>query len=108
MLNFQQITQHKLETDPYGWAAVGNLFSGADAESLATTYPSDHFKTVAGYDGAKDYEYEARELIGMGADGISHPEELSDSWLCLADDLLSPEYRTAMSSLSGCDLADSP
>src|SRR5215467_6057927 len=108
MLNFQQITRHKLETDPYCWAAVGNLFSPSDAEALAITYPSDHFKTVSGYGGEKDYEYEARALIAMGADSIAHTEELSDSWLCLARDLLSPAYRSALSSLSGCDLSTAP
>jgi SM-20-related protein len=108
MLNFEQITRHKLETDPYNWAAVGNLFSPTDAEALATTYPSDHFKTVAGYGGEKDYEYEARALIAMGAAGISYSGELSDSWVCLANDLLSPAYRVAMSSLTGCDLANAP
>jgi hypothetical protein len=106
MINWSQITQHKLETQPYHWAVIGELFSPKDAADLAASYPCYHFKSVSGRGGEKDYEYEARSLIGMGAATVSYPEELSHAWRSFANDLLSPEYRSAMSLLIGYDLTD--
>jgi len=104
MLDLKQISRRTLETEPYSWAEVDGLFAPADAAALSATYPRDHFKTVRGHDGEKEYEYEARGLLGMGADTVTHGGELSAAWQELARDLLSPEYRTAMSLLTGRDL----
>jgi Rps23 Pro-64 3,4-dihydroxylase Tpa1-like proline 4-hydroxylase len=104
MINLKQIARHRLETDPYSWAVIDDLFSQEDAEALAASFPCDHFKLVSGYGGEKDYEYEARALIGMGAKTVSHGAELSEIWRELAHDLLSPAYRAAMSLMTGCDL----
>jgi hypothetical protein len=108
MIDLTQIARHTLQTEPYAWAEIGNLFSPKDAAALATTFPRDHFKTVVGYDGENDYEYEARALVAMAANAISHPEGLSQAWLSLAYDLISPAYRICMSSLTGCDLTTVP
>lgn len=108
MIEFTQIARHKLQTQPYAWGAVSNLFLPKDAKELAASFPRDYFKTVASYGGEKDYAYEARELIAMGAMTISQPEELNAAWLGLAHDLLSPAYRIAMSLLTGCDLITVP
>ncbi|HEY6393735.1 MAG TPA: polysaccharide pyruvyl transferase family protein [Bryobacteraceae bacterium] len=108
LMKLAHIGHHRLETDPYRWAAIANLFNPDDAARLADTYPCDHFKLVAGYGGEKDYEYEARALIGMGEDVIAFPDDLSDAWRALAGDLLSPEYRAAMTALTGCDLMQAP
>ena len=104
MIELTQIVRSVLQTQPYSWASVDNLFSPADAAALADSFPCDHFKTVSGYGGEKDYEYEARSLIAMGANTVSHPQELSKSWLRLANDFLSPAYRDAISSLTKCDI----
>ena len=108
MIDLTQIARNTLQTEPYDWAEVGNLFSPKDAAALAASFPRGHFKAVVGYGGEKDYEYEARELVPMGANAISHPEDLSDWWLRLAHDLLSPAYRIAVSLLTGCDLTTVP
>lgn len=108
MINWSQITQGRLETEPYRWAVIDGLFSPKDAADLAATYPRDHFKTLSARGGEKDYDYDARNLIGMGAGTASYPEELSDAWRSFANDLLSPEYRSAMSLLIGRDLSDAP
>jgi len=107
MINLTEILRPALHMQPYAWAAIGNLFSRKDAAALVASFPRDHFKTVLYY-GERDYEYEARALIGMGASEISHPEELSEAWLALAHDLLSPGYRTSMSLLTGLDLTIAP
>lgn len=108
MINLNRISEHKLETEPYRWARIDGLFSPQDAKALATTYPHDHFKRLQAHGGEKDYDYEARSLIRMGADAPSFPDELSAAWRGFAEDLLSPAYRNAMSLLTGCDLSDSP
>lgn len=105
MIDLERIRKSKLEREPYRWAAIDRLFKEADAERLARSFPSDHYKLVSGYGGEKDYEYEARELIAMGADRISNPSDLSDAWRSLAEDFLSPSYRNALSELTGCDLS---
>lgn len=106
MIDLDRISQSKIEVEPYRWALVEGLFLPADAEALASTFPRDHFKRLSHYGGDKDSEYEARALIGMGAQEVSRPEELSGAWRKLARDLLSPAYRAAMSLVSGCDLSD--
>ena len=104
MINFAEISRKKLRDQPFAWAEIGNLYSPADATALASSFPGDNFKTIEAYGGEKSYFYEARALIGMGADSISNPEQLSDAWLELANDLLSDTYRKVMSSLTGLDL----
>ncbi|HMG32696.1 MAG TPA: 2OG-Fe(II) oxygenase [Blastocatellia bacterium] len=104
MIDFERIEKHKLHSVPYAWAHIDSLFTPEDAGDLASTFPQDQFKTVIGNDGEKEYEYEARELIAMRSDRISHADELSPAWQQLARDLLSSNYRRAMSSLTGCDL----
>lgn len=106
MIELTRITPAALAVEPYRWAFVDRLFSPADAAALAASFPRDHFKTVKGYDGEKGYEYEARALIGMNAAEPSRAEFLSPAWRRLAEDLLSPEYRRAMSRLTGMNLAE--
>jgi hypothetical protein len=106
VIDLQRIVRGTLRTDPYQWAAIGDLYTPADSAALAKTFPRDHYKLVAAYGGEKDYAYEARPLIGMGADTIAYRDELSDAWQRLADDLLAPAYRNAIARLTGCDLAD--
>lgn len=105
MIDLTKLTPEALATEPYRWAFVGGLFSPADADALARSFPRDHFKTVRGYDGEKGYEYEARALVGMDAAGASHAGRLSEAWRRLAADLLSPEYRAAVSRLTGLDVS---
>ncbi len=104
MIDVEQLARGTLRTDPYRWAAVDSLFAPADAVALAAAFPRDHYKLVAGPDGEKDYHYEARALVPMGADTIAHAADLREPWQRLAADFLSTAYRTALSALTGCDL----
>jgi len=108
MLSLQRITQQKMETEPYQWAHIDQLFSMADAAHLATSFPRDKFKKVKGYDGEKGYEYMSRSLVHMGAQVISHAEGLDPAWLALAGDLLSAEYRSALKQVTGLDVTSAP
>lgn len=108
MIDLTQLTPQALSTQPYRWAFVDRLFSPADSQTLVATFPRDHFKTVAGYDGEKGYQYEARSLIAMGADAPTRPQSLHPAWQRLAEDLLSPAYREAMARLTGVTLGNLP
>jgi len=108
MIDLNRISVAKLETNPYRWAAIDRLFSPQDAAALAATFPRDHFKRLATYDGQKDFEYEIRSVIRMGETSISRESELSAAWRELTRDFLSPHYRAAISSLTGVDLRNAP
>src|SRR5215204_3897326 len=108
MIDLTRITSQTLSSEPYRWAFVDQLFSTADAQALADTFPRDHFKTVKGFDGEKGYEYEARSLIHMGASAATHAESLRSAWRQFADELLSPAYREVMTGLTGVDLSELP
>jgi hypothetical protein len=108
IVRLDKIRRHAMSKVPYEWAFVNELYSDQDAAALVSTYPRDHFKTVKGYDGEKGYEYESRALIHLGASSIAFADELSESWRRLAGDLLSYEYREAMSRLTGRNLFTAP
>ncbi|MBN2977663.1 2OG-Fe(II) oxygenase [Pseudomonas lactucae] len=108
MLDLSRLTPAALTTHPFSWAQIDKLYSVEDGAALAASFPHDHFKTVSGYGGEKNYDYEARALVGMGTGTIVFPEALSEAWLRLAQDLGSAAYREAMSHLSGIDLRSVP
>jgi len=108
MIDLTRIVAQPLSLEPYKWAIIESVFSPVDGNALAASFPCDNFKTIKGYDGEKGYEYEARALIHMGASAPSHGEHLSIPWLELADELLSPAYRSAISALTELDLTDLP
>jgi hypothetical protein len=106
MMDLDRIMDARLHRQPYRWGTVDRLYSAADAAALAATYPRDHFRLISGYGGEKDYEYEARPLIVMGASEISFESHLSDAWRSFARLFLSPAYREAVAAISDCDLRD--
>jgi SM-20-related protein len=106
MIDLDRIMDTPLQRQPFRWGAVDGLYSAADAASLMTTYPGDHFRLISGYGGEKDYEYEARPLIAMGANEVQFEFHLSRAWQSFARALLSPAYREAVAAMSGCDLRD--
>jgi len=108
MIDLNRISASHLETEPYRWAAIDQLFSPQDAAALAATFPQDHFKRLATYDGQKDFDYQVRCLIRMGEASISRARRLSAAWRALANDFLSFDYRASMSSLTGFDLSHAP
>jgi Polysaccharide pyruvyl transferase/2OG-Fe(II) oxygenase superfamily len=106
VIDLARLEQGKLATQPYEWTFVNGLYSERDAKLLADYYPTDNFKTVRGYDGEKSYEYEARALIKMWDTEPFQAEQLTDTWRRLANSLMSPNYRAAMSRLTGRDLSN--
>lgn len=108
MLNLPMLTRAPLHTQPFRWGRITELYSPADAAALVATYPRDSFKTVSGYGGEKDYEYQARQLVEMGTGRIIHEQHLSPAWRRLASELTAPDYRLALSTLTDMDLRNAP
>ena len=104
-IRLERIVDHALEVLPYQWTMIYQLFDSQQSFDLATSYPSDHYKTVEGYDGEKGYFYEVRAFIPMGKKEVMYSDQLSPGWRQLAEDLLSDEYRQAISQLMGIDLS---
>lgn len=104
MIQLFRLDPRLLSSEPYEWAFIDGLFAPDDAAELASSFPRDNFKTITGYDGEKGYAYSARSLVAMGADTPARAEHLSPAWRQLADDLLSPAYRTALALLVGREL----
>jgi Polysaccharide pyruvyl transferase len=50
VIDLKRVMGARIETQPYRWAAIGNLFSPGDAAALAATFPGDHFKHLAADD----------------------------------------------------------
>jgi len=108
IIRMPRLWRGEMRTDPFEWAVIDDLFAPADAAELVATFPRDHFATIEAYGGEKDYKYDARSLIPMGANSPFHPEALSPAWQRLAADFVSPAYRAALSALTGTDLTDHP
>jgi hypothetical protein len=106
ILSVAAIDGAAMNQEPYRWAFVDGLFSPDDALKLARSFPRDRFRRVAGHDGEKGYEYLSRSLVHMGARTPSAPAGLSPEWRALVGDLLSSDYRRAVSRATGLDLAD--
>jgi SM-20-related protein len=107
-LDLRPLLSGRLEHDPCSWGVIDEVFSNAVGRMLTDSYPLDHYQTVSATGGEKDYSYDVRELIPFGKAAVSHSGELSAAWRGLADDLLSPRYRAAVSMLSGVDLRHAP
>ncbi|ROL81459.1 oxidoreductase [Pseudomonas protegens] len=108
MLDLKTLTKQPLHSHPFRWGQIADLYSPENAAALATTYPHDAFKTVSGYGGEKDYEYQARQLVEMGTGRIVHEHSLSPVWRELANELTGPAYRLALSTLTDMDLRTAP
>lgn len=108
MLDVTAISRSDLQSEPYWWTEIGGLFDARGGRALAGSYPRDHFKTLSGHDGEKQFLYESRSLLHMGARRPSFASELSPAWQELAGDLVSPGYRAAMSLLTCRDLTAAP
>src|SRR5207253_1845495 len=88
------------------WGVVDGLFDEADQRALFDEYPVEPFVTIAGDDGEKGYEYDARNLVSMGGFAPWRPDRLSEPWFRFATDLCLPAYRDALAELTGVALDD--
>lgn len=105
IIDLRQIITQRMNREPYSWAIINHLFTPQTEAALSRTFPLDHFKPVRGIGGEKDYEYDVRALVRMGADKVSNSRDLREPWFSLAKQFLSAAYRGALSDLIEFDLS---
>ncbi|MEO7384860.1 MAG: polysaccharide pyruvyl transferase family protein, partial [Novosphingobium sp.] len=105
ILDFEAIRRSRLNSEPYRWGQQTELFAPAETARLVDEFPTRGFWTIAGVEPGRHYQFVARSLISMGSNRPNGLRNLSDAWSAFALDLLSPEYRAAVSDAVGLDLS---
>jgi hypothetical protein len=101
VIDFDAIASAPLRREPFEWALVERAIDPARAASLIDTFPVDDFWRLSHDDGEKSDMYAARPLVILGDDRPANLAPLPGPWRELVDDLLSPEYRSALSQFLG-------
>lgn len=112
-INLDALRSAEVHTEPWRWAHYAGAF--LEPEELAKVYPSAGMVhepkdyTVSG-GGDQDSSWSTldtrRTLVDVGTDEPMIWSDLDERWLDVAADLVSPEYREALSEVVGIDLAD--
>ncbi|WP_327327082.1 2OG-Fe(II) oxygenase [Streptomyces sp. NBC_01210] len=108
VLDLGAIERAELHQDPYQYAVIPRSF-GDDtaARGLCDEFTVDGFvrsERQTGSGGGKQYLMNSRTIIKDGQAGRNGTVDLSDRWRWLIEELLSDEYRAALTTLTGTDL----
>ncbi len=107
LLDLARLRSATLNRYPFEWAYIEESFkSPQGGVELLETFPRKDFWHIRGGDGEKFSDYAARPLVTLGATHPAALAPLAPAWRKLVADLLSREYREALSELTGRDLAD--
>jgi SM-20-related protein len=117
ILNIEAIREASMQTEPYPFAAYDGTFK--DVDRLLAAFPDDGFEYHAqrrllenlGRKGSDDWyrhNVRTRPLLNLGDSAPHEPDALDEVWLEVADDLSSPEYREALTELTGFDVRELP
>lgn len=107
-VNLDALRSAEVATEPWRWAHYQGAFH--EPEALAQVYPTSAMvlQPLSGYapDATGDPATldSKRSLIDLGAQEPSGAGDLDERWLQVAADLLSLEYRAALSDVVGFDL----
>lgn len=109
ILNTQSLIDAQLREEPFRWAHITESFLlPTVADELRESFPADGFgrkQRRLGESSVSGGHYlNGRGLITRETAEVHRRETLSQIWSQLADDLLSDDYRHAMSQLTGIDL----
>jgi len=105
MLNFNAISKGKLVTEPYKWGVLENVWENEKvARLLASEFPTEDFSYRLYGKGF----YLKRTLVKLGEKGASEQKDLSPSYVKLAKDLCSDDFRTSVEKATGMSLAGHP
>lgn len=111
-LDLEALASARLNPDPAPWAAYDNVFQ---EHVLSAAFPVNHFQEhtqrtlleALGKQGTEawyQHNVETRPLLELGRKEVHEPEGLSEAWLEVANDLLSPEYRDCISEVTEHDV----
>jgi len=111
MLNTQSLIDAELADEPFRWTHIPESFVSAQAaDELRRDFPVEGFgrkqRRLAESSVSGGHYLNGRGLITRETGEIFRPDTLAPAWIALAQDLLSDDYREAMSKLTGIDLTD--
>jgi hypothetical protein len=117
ILNIEAIHNASMVDDPYPYAPYVNTFSEVD--SLLNAFPDNGFEyhaqrrlleNLGRKDSPEWYQHNVctRALLTLGETTPHEPAGLADVWLALAEDIVSAEYREALTELTGFDVRPYP
>jgi hypothetical protein len=117
VLDLDSLSSAEMHNDPYPFALYDAAFQGG--MDLDAAFPADFFSWHSqrvlldalgkqGSDAWFQHNVATRPLLELGETEPFEPDGLSAPWLALARDLSSPEYRYAISELSGHDVRELP
>lgn len=105
MINFKAITKGKFNTSPYKWGVVESIWSDEKtARTLVSEFPTEQFNYHlygAGF-------YLKRTLVKLNGKKAYYAKSLPDSFVKLADDLVSDTFRQAVETFTGLSLKGHP
>jgi SM-20-related protein len=109
MLNTQSLIDAKLHDEPFQWAHIRESFVSPQAVAeLRRDFPVEGFgrkqRRLAESSVSGGHYLNGRGLVTRETGEIFRPDTLAPAWIALANDLLSDDYREAMSKLTGIDL----
>ncbi|AFY51253.1 hypothetical protein Nos7524_5541 [Nostoc sp. PCC 7524] len=121
MLQLDAIRQTSMQEVPYHWAVIENLLSQEASLELAASFPQENFRLSAG----EGYGYLWGEMLASSDDMAlmynfgelwreriaegrlsSDLHHLSHNWQQLIQVLWQPQYRQALTQMSGIELKD--
>ncbi|GAA6619127.1 2OG-Fe(II) oxygenase family protein [Scytonema sp. NUACC26] len=117
MLNLSAIQNGTMQEIPYKWVVFENLLDKQTQTELIKTFPTKHFQEYSGKSHPslleeyyaeytyKDYQFFRRYVFyEKDGKGFQHTADLSEVWQKLLEELLTPDYRSAIEQLSGVNL----
>lgn len=90
---------------PFHWGELQKIWQDAAlANRLADEFPTEGFNFRQRNGG---YFYR-RTIIPLGSSGVTQPATLTDTWQAMCGELVSEDFRTAMSHFCATDLSEFP
>jgi len=117
ILDIEAIHAASMRTDPYPHAPYSHTFT--DTSGLIKNFPDNGFEyhaqrklleTLGRKETREWYQHNVRTraLLNLGETAPHEPQGLDDAWIALAEDIVSAEYREALTELTGFDVRPYP
>lgn len=104
MIDYGRYQLAKLNPDPWPWLCFTDLLPSKTMHTLCESFPVDGFVLRNG--GPTDpYRTLGRRLVHLGVKTIADQSDLDPMWISFCESLMCDDYHTALSNLTGIDLA---